>query len=102
MTCVCQRFIVNFGMDRLHGGETLCVRLGSSDPWETRIVENFVDTNEVWMPVWGLGMSYQQESAASRRSLPTPAAITALNEGYRLFDTASRLVFTPNGKSTLE
>mmetsp|Transcript_11627 Transcript_11627/g.14445 ORF Transcript_11627/g.14445 Transcript_11627/m.14445 type:complete len:320 (+) Transcript_11627:1-960(+) len=90
MTCVCQRFIVNFGMDRLHGGETLCVRLGSSDPWETRIVENFVDTNEVWMPVWGLGMSYQQESAANRRSLPTPAAFTALNEGYRLFDTASR------------
>ena len=71
--------------------ENTCVKLSNnSSSWEISVINDLSQTNDVWMPIWGLGMSYQQESYNAKETLPYPSVCTALDYGYRLFDTASR------------
>lgn len=68
-----------------------CVRLGSKSAWSVAPRERLdAGDGQVWMPLVGLGLSYQQASATQRRTQPEPACHMALQQGYRLFDTAAR------------
>lgn len=69
----------------------LCVELGKGRSWNTQIIDELdPGDGSVWMPVWGMGTSYQQEPPSKKRTQPFNSVLTALREGYRLFDTASR------------
>lgn len=72
--------------------ENTCVELGGGSTWNTSIINDLSHVNDgkVWMPIWGMGTSYQQEAPMDKRTKPYFSSLTALQEGYRLFDTASR------------
>jgi len=52
--------------------------------------EEFRKKEQVWMPLMGLGLSYQQCSYGEREKKALPAIEGALQCGYRHLDTASR------------